>query len=128
MALENAELTIVAAQHGAAAFGTPVGFAFEHRVEHAELSEPGEEGPSALGPMNKRLVAEVEWLDGAPVPPGTVADLAVTVRRKDGAHATFTLASMKAGTYAKRTGSAPFRWRQRFEHRGAIASDPLAIS
>lgn len=128
MALENAELTIVAAQHGAAAFGTPVGFAFEHRIEHAELSEPGAEGPQALGALERRLVAEVEWLGGAPVPPGTVADLAVTVRRKDGAHATFTLASMKAGTYAKRTGSTPFKWRQRFEHRGAMAADPVTVS
>lgn len=128
MAVTEAGLYINSVTHDGTPFGTPVGYAWDNQVDYVEIPAAGKEGPSAQGSVRKRLVAEIEYLEGQPADIESVGTLIIKVHLKDGGERTVTMTSMKAGTYSDSSGTTPTRFRQQFVHEGDMDTDPVTIA
>jgi hypothetical protein len=128
MAVTEAGLYINSVTHDGNSLGTPVGYAWDEQIDYVEIPAAGKEGPSAQGSVRKRLVAEVEYLEGARLAVEAVGTLIIKVHLKDGGERTVTITNMKTGTLSDSSGTTPTRFRQQFVHEGDMDTSPVAIA
>lgn len=127
MAVTEAQLFINSISVGGSSKGVPVGYAWDNQADYVEIPAPGKTGASAQGLIRRRLICEIEWLDGQATAIGTVGTIIISISQKDTGVTTHTMTSMKAGTYGSSGASVPFRYRQQFVNESDIDSDPLTI-
>lgn len=125
----DAGIILTSVVHGSTALATPTMVQVEQSLDDVVIRNAGKIGPGCRGLVSGDLIELVDFLEkGHIARTASAASIVNTFTDSDGDSLLSTLASMLArgvSLEGNRDGP-PFRWRQRFPHKGDMDTDPMS--